>query len=54
VLVGESRNFQGGLEWLRSFGVQVIDCDSEECVSLLADYIRSHPDVWNEDIGEEE
>ena len=54
VLVGESRNFQGGLEWLRSIGVQVIDCDSEECVRLLADYIRSHPDVWNEDIGEEE
>jgi len=54
VLVGESRNFQGGLEWLRSFGVQVIDCDSEECVTLMADYIRAHPDVWNEDIGEEE
>jgi len=54
VLVGESRNFQGGLEWLRSLGVRVVDLDSEECVTLLADYIRAHPDVWNEDIGEEE
>jgi cytosine/creatinine deaminase len=53
VVVGESRNFQGGLEWLRSLGVQVIDLDSEECVKLLADYIRVHPEVWNEDIGEE-
>jgi cytosine/creatinine deaminase len=53
VVVGESRNFQGGLEWLRSLGVQVIDLDSEECVKLLADYIRAHPEVWNEDIGEE-
>jgi cytosine/creatinine deaminase len=54
VLVGESRNFQGGLEWLRSLGVQVVDLDSEECVTLLADYIRAHPEVWNEDIGEDE
>ena len=52
VVVGESRNFQGGLDWLRSLGVSVIDLDFEECVKLLADYIRSNPDVWNEDIGE--
>ncbi|MGA7401149.1 MAG: nucleoside deaminase [Candidatus Sulfotelmatobacter sp.] len=53
VIVGESRNFQGGLEWLRSLGVQVIDLDSQECVALLGDYIRSNPAVWNEDIGQE-
>ena len=53
VVVGESRNFQGGLDWLRSLGVKVIDLDSEECVTLLAEYIRAHPEVWNEDIGEE-
>jgi len=53
VVVGESRNFQGGIEWLRSLGIQVIDLDSPECVSLLADYIQKHPDVWNEDIGQE-
>jgi cytosine deaminase len=53
LVVGESRNFQGGMEWLRSLGVQVIDLNSEECVSLLAQYIRANPEVWNEDIGEE-
>jgi len=53
VVVGESRNFSGGLDWLRSLGVKVIDLDSEECASLLGDYIRTHPEVWNEDIGEE-
>jgi cytosine deaminase len=53
VVVGESRNFQGGLDWLRSLGVKVIDLDSEECVTLLAEFIRAHPEVWNEDIGEE-
>lgn len=53
VVVGESRNFQGGVDWLRSLGVKVIDLDSQECVSLLGDYIRANPEVWNEDIGEE-
>jgi cytosine/creatinine deaminase len=53
VVVGESRNFQGGIEWLRGLGIEVIDLDSQECVSLLADYIRANPAVWNEDIGEE-
>jgi creatinine deaminase len=52
VVVGESRNFQGGLEWLRSLGVRVVDLDSEECASLLSAYIRANPQVWNEDIGE--
>ena len=53
VVVGESRNFQGGMDWLRSVGINVIDLDSGECASLLADYIRAHPAIWNEDIGEE-
>jgi creatinine deaminase len=53
VVIGESRNFQGGAEWLRSFGVKIIDLDSEECASLLGDYISKNPEVWNEDIGEE-
>src|ERR1700678_2014881 len=52
LLVGESRNFSGGLDWLRENGVRVIDLDSQECVDLLADYIGEHPEVWNEDIGE--
>src|SRR5580698_1095416 len=53
LIVGESHNFRGGVEWLRSVGVKVIELDSEECASLLGDYIRNNPDVWNEDIGAE-
>jgi cytosine/creatinine deaminase len=52
VVVGESRNFQGGIDWLRSSGVEVIDLDSSDCIALLADYIRCNPAVWNEDIGQ--
>ncbi|MGA2413367.1 MAG: nucleoside deaminase [Candidatus Sulfotelmatobacter sp.] len=53
LVVGESRNFSGGLEWLRSLGVRVIDLDSEECVAMMAEYIGANPAVWNEDIGQE-
>src|SRR5262245_42273353 len=53
VVVGESVNFAGGVDWLRENGVEVIDLHSEECIRLLAGYIQAHPEIWNEDIGEE-
>ena len=53
LIVGESRNFAGGLEWLREAGVNVIDLDDSECAELLSGYIRENPAVWHEDIGEE-
>jgi creatinine deaminase len=53
VIIGENKNFQGGEEWLRSLGVEVIDLNSQECISLLANYIKANPAVWNEDIGQE-
>lgn len=52
VVVGESVNFAGGVAWLREKGVKVVDLASQECVRMLADYIRNNPEVWNEDIGE--
>lgn len=51
VVVGESRNFQGGIDWLGEFGVDVIDLDSKECVELLAGFIAKNPSLWDEDIG---
>jgi creatinine deaminase len=53
LVVGESRNFSGGVEWLRSLGVEVIDLDSQECSDLLSGFIAEHPEIWNEDIGED-
>lgn len=52
VVVGESVNFAGGLDWLRGSGVEVVDLASQECVDLLAAFIRARPEIWNEDIGE--
>jgi len=51
VIVGESRNFQGGIDWLRSLGIQVMDLDSEECISMMSNFIEEHPELWKEDIG---
>jgi len=51
VIVGESRTFQGGIDWLRSLGVEVVDLDSQECADLLNGFIAAHPEIWNEDIG---
>ena len=53
LIVGESRTFAGGLDWLREHGVEVIDLDSSACRELLEAFIQKHPEVWNEDIGEE-
>ena len=53
VVVGESVNFSGGIDWLREHGVKVIDLHNEECIEMLGSYIATNPEVWNEDIGED-
>ena len=51
VVVGESKNFSGGIDWLRENGTEVFDAHSDECIQMLAKYIADHPEIWNEDIG---
>jgi cytosine/creatinine deaminase len=51
VVVGESVNFAGGLQWLRENGVKVVDLRSAECINMLSGFISAHPGLWNEDIG---
>lgn len=53
VVVGESVNFRGGIDWLRENGVRVVDLASGTCIEMMAEFIRDNPAVWNEDIGEE-
>jgi cytosine deaminase len=52
VVVGDSKNFQGGIDWLRSLDVKIVDLNSPDCISMMAEYIRKNPTIWNEDIGE--
>ncbi|MEO7774402.1 MAG: nucleoside deaminase [Steroidobacteraceae bacterium] len=51
VIVGESKTFQGGIDWLRERGVEVIDLQSQECEQMLGAFIHEHPEIWDEDIG---
>jgi creatinine deaminase len=54
VVIGENRTFLGdGERYLQSRGVEVVIVDSPACRSLMDEFIAAHPDVWNEDIGEE-
>ena len=51
VLVGETRTFHGGHDWLAEHGVEVTVLDDERCVGLMTDFIAAAPELWNEDIG---
>ena len=52
VVVGENQTFMGEEELLRGRGVVVEVAQDPRCVDLMARFIRDHPGVWNEDIGE--
>ena len=51
VIIGESVNFRGGIDWLIKNGIEVVDMNSQECIELLSEFILNNPEVWNEDIG---
>ena len=52
VVVGENRSFMGEEALLRSRGVVVDVAHDPDCMALMEAFIREHPDLWNEDIGE--
>lgn len=52
VVVGESRTFAGAADLMRVHGVEIVDLDLPECVELMSRFIREHPALWAEDIGE--
>lgn len=52
IVMGENRTFRGAEDLLRSHGVELVNLDSQECVDMMADFIREQPQLWNEDIGE--
>lgn len=53
LVVGESVNFPGGLDWLREAGVRVVDLADERCIKMMGEWIAANPALWHEDIGEE-
>jgi cytosine/creatinine deaminase len=51
VVVGENRTFLGAEDYMRSQGILVDVVQNEECIQLMSGFIRSKPELWNEDIG---
>jgi cytosine deaminase len=54
VVIGENQTFMGGEDHLRSRGVEVVVADDEQCKTLMREFIAANPQLWNEDIGEED
>jgi creatinine deaminase len=52
VIVGESITFEGGIDWLRENGIEVVDLSSQQCVAMMREFIDKNPELWKEDIGE--
>jgi cytosine/creatinine deaminase len=52
VIVGENETFMGEEELLRSRGVKVDTKRDANCIRLMSEFIKAHPELWNEDIGE--
>ena len=52
IVVGENTTFLGEEDLLRSRGVIVDVLQDPICIRLMTEFIRQHPDIWNEDIGQ--
>lgn len=52
VVVGESVNFAGHLDWLKEAGVTIVELNDVRCIELMQRFIEQSPDIWFEDIGE--
>ncbi len=51
VVIGENVTFTGGGETMRGNGIQLEILQNQECIQMMRDFIREHPELWNEDIG---
>lgn len=51
VIIGENKNFVGEEELLRGRGVKVTVLQEQRCITLMEEFIRTKPEIWNEDIG---
>ena len=51
VIIGENHTFRGEEELLTGRGVSIEVRQDPSCIRLMTEFIRAHPDLWNEDIG---
>jgi len=51
VVMGENKTFKGPEACSRK-RARLLNLDLKECKDMMAEFIRSRPELWNEDIGE--
>ena len=51
IVIGENQTFRGPEDYVRARGVQLKIIQDKECIRLMEEFIRTKPDLWNEDIG---
>lgn len=51
VVIGENSNFEGNIEFLEQYGVEVKNLDDHRCKDLMSQFISEQPDLWDEDIA---
>lgn len=52
VVVGEAKTFPGAEAFMREHGIQVVNLNINECITMMQEFILANPSLWNEDIGE--
>jgi len=52
VIVGESVTFPGAREFMEQHGVIVVDLQHVGCINMMKQFIKEHPELWAEDIGQ--
>ena len=51
VIIGENDTFKGEEALLQSRGVSLEVRQDPGCIRMMTEFIRTHPELWNEDIG---
>ncbi|TFW07156.1 nucleoside deaminase [Oxalobacteraceae bacterium OM1] len=51
VVVGDTVNSAGNVEFLRARGVEVIVLDDPSCIALVQQFRSEKPELWTEDWG---
>lgn len=54
IVIGENVTFKGPEDYLRIRGIELVMLQNDECVELMRSFIAQNPELWNEDIGEED
>ena len=54
LVIGENKNFKGNIAFLKEHCVKVEILNEQETINLMSDFIHENPELWMEDISENE